>query len=254
MGRLELRGVSRRFAGVEAVKNLEMAVEPGRVTGLIGPNGAGKTTVVNLISGLLKLTSGRIQLDRHDIGELQPHEVARLGIARTFQNIRLLKEASVIDNIVVGFHRGDATSLPAQALGLPSVRRTRAALAQRGHGLLSDFAMDEYAQCLAGELSYGHQRRVEIMRALAADPQVLLLDEPAAGMNDVESAELGAMFRRFAARGLAVLVIEHNMQLVMNLCDELYVLESGELIARGRPEQVRNDARVIEAYLGGELC
>jgi len=254
MARLELSGVSRRFAGVEAVKNLAMAVEPGRVTGLIGPNGAGKTTVVNLISGLLKLTSGRIQLDRQDIGELEPHEVARLGIARTFQNIRLLKEASVIDNIVVGFHRGDTTSLLAQTLGLPSVRRVRTGLAQRAHALLSDFMMDEYAQCLAGELSYGHQRRVEIMRALAADPQVLLLDEPAAGMNDVESAELGAMFRRFAERGLAVLVIEHNMQLVMSLCDELYVLESGELIAHGAPEQVRNDARVIEAYLGGELC
>ena len=142
----------------------------------------------------------------------------------------------------------------AQALGLPSVRRTRAGLAERAHRLLRDFAMDEYAECLAGELSYGHQRRVEIMRALAVDPQVLLLDEPVSGMNDIEAAELGAMFRRFAERGLAVLVIEHNMQLVMTLCDELYVLESGELIAHGPPEQVRNDPRVVEAYLGGELC
>jgi len=254
MGQLELAGVSRRFAGVEAVRNLSMTVESGRITGLIGPNGAGKTTVVNLVTGLLKLTSGRIRLDRQDIGERPPHEVARLGIARTFQNIRLLKEASVIDNIVVGFHRSDPTSFVAQTLGLPSVRRTRAGLEQRAHELLRDFAMDEYAQCLAGELSYGHQRRVEIMRALAVDPQVLLLDEPVSGMNDVEAAELGAMFRRFAERELAVLVIEHNMQLVMTLCDELYVLESGELIAHGPPEQVRNDARVVEAYLGGELC
>jgi branched-chain amino acid transport system ATP-binding protein len=254
MGRLELSDVSRRFAGVEAVKNLSMAVAPGQVTGLIGPNGAGKTTVVNLITGLLKLTSGCIRLDQQDIGELQPDEVARLGIARTFQNIRLLKEASVLDNIAVGFHRGDHTSFFAQALGLPSVRRARATLFDRAHGLLNDFAMDEYAQCLAGELSYGHQRRVEIMRALAADPQVRLLDEPVSGMNDTEAAELGAMFRRFAERGLAVLVIEHNMQLVMTLCDEVYVLESGELIAHGPPEQVRNDARVVEAYLGAELC
>jgi len=254
MARLELTGVSRRFAGVEAVKDLSMTVEPARVTGLIGPNGAGKTTVVNLISGLLKLTGGRIRLDRQDIGEMQPEDVARLGIARTFQNIRLLKEASVLDNIVVGFHRVDATSVVAQALGLPSVRRTRAALAERAHGLLRDFAMQDYAQSLAGELSYGHQRRVEIMRALAAEPQVLLLDEPVSGMNDVEAAELGAMFRRFADRGIAVLVIEHNMQLMMTLCDDLYVLDTGELIAHGPPERMRNDARVVEAYLGGELC
>jgi len=143
MAQLELIEVSRRFAGVEAVKNLSLAVAPGRVTGLIGPNGAGKTTVVNLITGLLKLTAGRIQLDGRDIGELEPDAVARLGIARTFQNIRLLKEASVIDNIVVGFHRSDRSPFFAQALGLPSVRRERAQLFQRAHGLLAEFAMDE---------------------------------------------------------------------------------------------------------------
>src|SRR3954466_2968015 len=156
MARLELDSVSRRFAGVEAVKNLTMSIAAGRVTGLIGPNGAGQTTVVNLITGLLKLSGGRIRLGDREIGELQPHEVARLGIARTFQNIRLLKEASVIDNIVVGFHRSDRSPFFAQALGLPSVRRERSKLFQRAHALLGEFAMDEYAQSLAGELSYGH--------------------------------------------------------------------------------------------------
>ncbi len=254
MARLSLEGVSRRFFGVEAVRSLTMTVPAGRVTGLIGPNGAGKTTVVNLISGLLKLSGGRIRLEDCDIGELPPHEVARLGVARTFQNIRLLKEASVLDNIVVGSHGQDRTSFAAQALGLPSVRRARAALVDRVRELLHEFSMAEYAPCLAGEVSYGHQRRVEIMRALATEPSVLLLDEPAAGMNDVEADALSVIFRRLADRGLAVLVIEHNMQLVMTLCDEVYVLESGELICHGTPEQVRNDPRVIEAYLGGEAC
>jgi branched-chain amino acid transport system ATP-binding protein len=254
MARLSLESVSRRFIGVEAVKPLSMSVMPGRVTGLIGPNGAGKTTVVNLITGLLRLSGGRILLDDRVISELAPYAVARLGVARTFQNIRLLKEASVIDNILAGVHRLDRTPVWAQALGLPSVRRTRNAFATRARELLSEFGMAEYADCLAGELSYGHQRRVEMMRALAMQPGVLLLDEPVAGMNDVEAAALAAIFRRLAERGLALLVIEHNMQLVMALCDFVYVLDSGQLISEGVPATVRADSRVIEAYLGAETC
>jgi len=254
MARLDLDGVARQFEGVQAVEGLTMTALPARITGLIGPNGAGKTTVVNLISGLLKLSAGRIQLDGRDISTLQPDQVARLGVARTFQNVRLLKEASVVDNVVVGFHMHDRTSLAAQALGLPSVRRSRKASIERARELLSEFEMSEYAQLLAGELSYGHQRRVEIMRALATEPKVLLLDEPAAGMNDVEAHALGTIFRRLADRGLTILLIEHNMELVMALCDELYVLDSGKLIASGSPAQVQSHPAVIEAYLGAELC
>ena len=254
MAVLKLEGVSRRFGGVQAVKELSMTVQPGRITGLIGPNGAGKTTVVNMIAGLLKLTAGRISLDDCDIHELPPHEIARLGVARTFQNIRLLKEASVLDNVVVGCRQEDEVPVIAQALGLPSMRHARAASVARAHVLMAELGMSEYADHLAGELSYGHQRRVEIMRALALQPTVLLLDEPVAGMNDTEGDELGQIFRKLAQRGIAILLIEHNMRFVMSLCDELYVVATGELVDHGAPETVRANPRVIEAYLGGEAC
>jgi branched-chain amino acid transport system ATP-binding protein len=254
MAALSLAGVSRRFGGVQAVKDLSMSVVPGRITGLIGPNGAGKTTVVNLITGLLKLTAGSIRLDGRDIHELPPHRVARLGIARTFQNIRLLREASVLDNIVVGCRQEESVPLYAQALGLPPMRHARAASIARAYILMAELGMSEYAHHLAGELSYGHQRRVEIMRALALEPTVLLLDEPVAGMNDTEAEELGRIFRKLADRGIAILLIEHNMRFVMAHCDEIYVVATGELIDHGAPEAVRANPRVVEAYLGGEAC
>lgn len=254
MATLSLAGVSRRFGGVQAVQDLSMTVGPGRITGLIGPNGAGKTTVVNLITGLLKLTAGSIRLDDRDIHQLPPHQVTRLGVARTFQNVRLLKEASVLDNIVAGCRQEEAVPLYAQALGLPAMRHARAASIVRAHALMADLGMSEYAAYLAGELSYGHQRRVEIMRALALEPTVLLLDEPVAGMNDTEAEELGRIFRKLAARGIAILLIEHNMRFVMALCDEIYVVATGELIDHGAPDKVRANPRVIEAYLGGEAC
>jgi branched-chain amino acid transport system ATP-binding protein len=254
MAALSLAGVSRRFGGVQAVQDLSMTVGPGRITGLIGPNGAGKTTVVNLITGLLKLTTGSIRLDDRDIHQLPPHQVSRLGVVRTFQNVRLLKEASVLDNIVAGCRQEEAVPLYSQALGLPAMRHARAASIVRAHALMTEMGMNEYAAHLAGELSYGHQRRVEIMRALALEPTVLLLDEPVAGMNDTEAEALGRIFRKLAARGTAILLIEHNMRFVMALCDEIYVVATGELIDHGTPDKVRANPRVIEAYLGSEAC
>jgi branched-chain amino acid transport system ATP-binding protein len=247
---LELVNVSRAFGGLRAVQGVNLKVLPGRITGLIGPNGAGKTTIINLVTGLLWLSSGRVVLDDLDVTQMEPYDVARAGIARTFQNVRLLKEASVVENVLAGYHLHDATSSLAKFLGLPSVRRQEATFRERVDKLLADFDMTAMRDQLAGELSYGHQRRVEIMRALAMEPRVLLLDEPAAGMNDAEAEALGALFRRLAQSGIAVLLVEHNMRLMMRLCDEIYVLSAGEIIASGPPEQIRSDARVVEAYLG----
>jgi branched-chain amino acid transport system ATP-binding protein len=254
MAVLSLNKVSRRFGGVFAVQDFSMTARPGRITGLIGPNGAGKTTVVNLITGLLKLAAGSITLDGREIHELPPHEIARRGVARTFQNVRLLKEASVLDNILAGCRQEEAVPFYVQALGLPAMRRARGGSIVRAHALLAELGMSEYANRLAGELSYGHQRRVEIMCALALEPGVLLLDEPVAGMNDAEAEELGRIFRELAAGGMAVLLIEHNIRFVTAQCDEIYVLATGELIDHGAPGKVLANPKVVEAYLGAEAC
>ena len=252
MATLRTEAVSKRFGGVEAVRGLTIAVEPGRITGLIGPNGAGKTTMVNLITGMLKATGGRILFGERDITTLPPSAVARLGIARTFQNIRLLKEASVLENIVVGFHCREETSFVSNLLGLPAARRERRRFTEAARALTIRFRMADLADRPAGTLSYGHQRRIEMMRALAMRPALLLLDEPVAGMNDVEADELGAIFRGLADDGLAVLLIEHNMRFVTALCDTLYVVSSGQMIAAGPPGVVMQEPAVIAAYLGDD--
>ena len=248
---LEIDNVSKSFGGVRAIAGLTMRVPPGAITGLIGPNGAGKSTVVNLITGLLKLTGGRIAVDGKSIGEAPADEVVRLGIARTFQNIRLLAEASVLENVMIGYHRHETGTILGGLLGLPSVKRETETLKARGMALLERFQMQRYAAAPAGGLAYGHQRRVEMMRAVASGPRFLLLDEPVAGMNDVEAAELGQIFRQLAADGIGLLLIEHNVRFVAKLCADIYVLDSGRLIASGPPEKVMRDPAVIAAYLGG---
>jgi branched-chain amino acid transport system ATP-binding protein len=250
MSALAIKSVSKHFGGVAAVADVNMEVPPGRVTGLIGPNGAGKTTLINLITGVLTVSEGTITFGQQDITEVPAFKVARAGISRTFQNIRLLTEASVVENVMIGFYRNEKTTTLGSLLGLPSARRETAELRERAYKLLQRFDMTRYAEHEAGGLAYGHQRRVEMMRALASDPLLILLDEPVAGMNDVEAGELGEIFRGLAKDGMGVLLIEHNVRFVTHLCDYVYVLDSGRMIASGSPEEVVNDPAVITAYLG----
>ena len=247
---LELREVKRHFGGVKAVDGVSLKVASGQVTGLIGPNGSGKSTLVNLIAGVLAVGEGDITLDGKSLIKLTADEVARCGVARTFQNIRLLPEASVLDNVVIGFYRHERSPLYASLLGLPSSRRETRELREQGRALLARFGLAEYEQVPAGGLAYGYQRRVEMARAVASAPQVLLLDEPVAGMNDVEARSLGQIFAQLAREGMAVLVIEHNTRFVAELCSQVHVLDGGRLIAHGSPQEVMRDPAVVAAYLG----
>jgi len=247
---LKLQGVGKRFGGLQAVAPFDMSIEPGRITGLIGPNGAGKTTVVNLITGVYKLSHGRVLFGEQDLTEAPRHVVARAGLARTYQTIRLLPDATVVENVIIGMYRHQNTSLLAEMFGLPSARAQTQRFRADAQALLERFGMTRYANYPAGALSYGDQRRVEMMRALALKPKVLLLDEPVAGINDVEAARLGEIFRGLADEGMAVLLIEHNMRFVTKLCDYVYVLDGGELIAQGTAAEVVSNPIVIEAYLG----
>jgi branched-chain amino acid transport system ATP-binding protein len=250
MSTLTISGATKHFGGVAAVFDVSLGVPAGKITGLIGPNGAGKTTLINLITGVLSLSEGRIRFGDIDLTKAPAHMVARAGITRTFQNIRLLAEASVIDNVMIGFYRRETSSTIASLLGLPAARRETASLRQRATRLLERFGMADLADHEAGGLAYGHQRRVEIMRALASDPALILLDEPVAGMNDVEAGELGDIFLGLAQAGMGVLLIEHNVRFVTRLCDCIHVLDSGQMIASGTPTEVVNNPAVISAYLG----
>ena len=250
MATLELVDVKRAFGGVKAVDGVSFSVAGGRITGLIGPNGSGKSTLVNLVTGVLALSSGDVRIDGRSIAKETADVVARHGVARTFQNIRLLAEASVLENVMIGFHRLEQSHWLANLLGLPSSRRETLALRERAAGLLDRFGMSAFADFAAGSLAYGHQRRVEMMRVVASSPDVLLLDEPVAGMNDVEAGELGTIFRSLAEGGMAVLLIEHNMPLVMELAHRITVLDRGMILAEGAPDEIRANAAVQAAYLG----
>ncbi|MFA5111806.1 MAG: ABC transporter ATP-binding protein, partial [Desulfobaccales bacterium] len=219
--------------------------------GLIGPNGAGKTTVFNLISGFLQPSGGRISWESEDITGEPPHRITGLGIARTFQNIRLFGELSVLDNVLVGRHCRGRASWGAAVLKLPRYRREERAARDQGMALLTEVGLAHVARQPAGKLPYGHQRRLEIARALATEPRCLLLDEPAAGLNPQETLELIEFIREMQGRyNLTILVIEHNLRLVMGLCRHLTVLDHGLTIAAGAPAEVRKNPEVIRAYLG----
>jgi branched-chain amino acid transport system ATP-binding protein len=247
---LVLENVCKSFGGVAAADQVRMTAPKGKVTGVIGPNGAGKTTIVNLVTGMLPLDKGAILLDGRDLAHLPAFAVGLHGVARTFQNIRLLADETTLDNVMVGFHRFQKSGLLADMLGLPSSRRETRETREKARALLREFGMERFADHPAGSLAYGHQRRVEMMRAIASDPQVLLLDEPVAGMNEVESDEMGNVFRALADKGVAVLVIEHHMRFITRICDGLYVLDRGRIIAEGAPKDVLREPEVISAYLG----
>ena len=247
---LSLIGVSRAFGGVRAVDEATFTVADGEVHGLIGPNGAGKTTLLNLISGLLQPTGGTIELDGQSLDHLPPHRIAALGISRTYQNIRLFAGLSAADNVVVGQHLRRHAPFWRRLLLLPAARREERAAREAAELGLARVGLRERARIPAFSLSYGEQLRVEIARALASQPKLLLLDEPTAGMNPGEAAAVGRLVREVAKEGCAVLLIEHNVRLVMELCDRITVLNFGKVIARGTPAGIGKDPAVVAAYLG----
>jgi branched-chain amino acid transport system ATP-binding protein len=249
---LSLRGVERTFGGLRAVDGASFEVLAGTVHGLIGPNGAGKTTLINLISGLLAPTAGAIDLDGRDIAGLAPHLIAGRGVARTFQNIRLFPELTARDNVLVGQHRRRRPSLLAQLLLLQSARDEARDARAAAVAMLQRVGLPDRVGEEARHLSYGEQRRVEIARALASQPRLLLLDEPTAGMNPVEVKGVADLIRQVAADGHAVLLVEHNVRLVMDVCDRITVLNFGKVIAEGTPAAVAAHPAVITAYLGSE--
>ena len=250
MTALSIDHISKSFGGVDAVADISMQVPAGRITGLIGPNGAGKTTLINLITGILTVSKGNIRFGEQDITQAPAHMVARAGITRTFQNIRLLTEASVIDNVMIGFYRRERSSTLASLLGLPAARKETVSLRARALALLELFGMAHLAEHEAGGLAYGHQRRVEMMRALASEPALILLDEPVAGVNPTRIREIEAAIRVLRDAGETFLVVEHNMEFIMNLCDHVVVFDQGVILTQGSPREVHADARVLEAYLG----
>lgn len=250
---LATSGVGISFGGLRAVDQLNIAVDAGEIVGLIGPNGAGKTTAFNMITGVYKPTDGQIQFNGSAIAGHSTYAITRLGIARTFQNIRLFRQMSVLDNVRAALHAEADYSLLAAILRTPKFRHSERALVERARELLAVFSLEHRLRDPAGSLPYGDQRKLEIVRALATKPKLLLLDEPAAGMNPQETANLMELIHRIRREfAIAILLIEHDMSLVMKICERIYVLEYGRTIAHGTPAEIQANQRVIKAYLGEE--
>jgi branched-chain amino acid transport system ATP-binding protein len=253
MSALTVEHLSKEFGGVRAIDDLSFEIRPGTVHSIIGPNGAGKTTLLNLLTGVYRPSSGRIRFGDEDLTGKPPYRFAAAGIARTFQNLQIFFNMSALENVMTGRYLREPCSLAAALLHTPALVRSERDCRARSMSLLRALGLETYADAHAGVLPYGALKRLEIARALAGEPRMLLLDEPAAGLNPTEAREIDTLIKELANQGITVVLVEHNMHLVMNVSDHILVLDYGRCLTEGSAHEVRNDPRVIEAYLGATV-
>lgn len=250
MSLLEMTGLTKDFGGLRALNNVTLAVQAGEIRGLIGPNGSGKTTLFNVVTGIFPPEEGQVTFKGERIMGWPPHKIAQAGLARTFQEIQLMYDMTVLENAMVGVHRLSKAGALAAVLALPWVRKEERFIREKARESLHFVGLEGYENELARNISYGHQRLLDIARCLASDPELLLLDEPSAGMNPAETRSMMSLIEKIRGRGTTVLLVEHNMKMVMNVCEVIFVLSYGVMIAEGQPAEIQANEQVVEAYLG----